>query len=106
MKKAWVFGVVAFLAFGLGGARANASEPAVVANVLVDQDDGLLFSQNKQNEPAITRDPFTGVLVAGANDEIEEPLCPGTTVPLASPCPFDPSVSVNGVYRSTNNGQS
>ncbi len=103
MRKA-IFLVTAFaLALGLGTARAHAA--SVAANVLVDQDHNLLFSQNKQNEPAITRDPFTGVLIAGANDEIQEPLCPGTTVPLASPCPFDPSVSVNGFYRSTTNGR-
>ena len=44
--------------------------PAVASNFLVDQDHNLPFSQNKQNEPAITRDPQTGVLIAGANDEL------------------------------------
>jgi hypothetical protein len=71
----------------------------------VDQDHGLQFSQNKQNEPAITRDPLTGVLIAGANDEIEQPLCPGTTVPLASPCPFAPGVPTSAYYRSTDDGK-
>ncbi len=104
MKKAlWLAVVTLALVLGVGGARA-ANGPTVAANVLVDQDHNLQFSDNKQNEPAITRDPFTGVLVAGVNDEIQEPLCPGTTAPLASPCPFAPSVSVNGVYRSIDNG--
>jgi len=71
----------------------------------VDQDQNLQFSQNKQNEPAITRDPLTGALIAGANDELEEPLCPGTTTPLASPCPFAPGVPISAYYRSTDNGK-
>src|SRR5260370_1916932 len=81
------------------------NSPTVVGNFLVDQDRGLAFSQNKQNEPATTRDPLTGVLIAGANDEIQEPLCPGTTVPLASPCPFAPGVPISAYYRSTDNGE-
>ncbi len=48
---------------------APAGHPTVAGNFLVDQDNNLAFSQNKQNEPAITRDPFTGILIAGANDE-------------------------------------
>ena len=84
---------------------APAGHPTVAGNFLVDQDNNLAFSQNKQNEPAITRDPFTGILIAGANDEIQEPLCPGTTVPLASPCPFAPGIPISAYYRSTDNGQ-
>src|SRR6266487_3161136 len=82
---------------------AQAATPSA-GNFLVDQDHNLQFSQNKQNEPAITRDPLTGVLIAGANDEIQEPLCSGTTVPLASPCPFGPGIPISAYYRSTDNG--
>ena len=78
--------------------------PSIGANHLVDLDHGLLFPQNKQNEPSITRNPISGVLVAGANEEIGQPLCPGTTTPLSSPCPFKPGVPTSGYYRSTNNG--
>src|SRR6266702_2232828 len=81
--------------------RAAQAAPLTTGNFLVDQDHNLQFSQNKQNEPAITRDPLTGVLIAGANDEIEQPLCPGTTTPLASPCPFAPGVPTSAFYRST-----
>jgi len=49
---------------------AGAAGPSVSSNALVDLDHGLAFPQNKQNEPSITRDPLTGVLIAGANDEI------------------------------------
>ena len=85
--------------------RAAPAAPPTTGNFLVDQDHSLQFSQNKQNEPAITRDPQSGVLIAGANDELEQPLCPGTTVPLASPCPFGLGVPTSAYYRSIDNGQ-
>ena len=81
-------------------ALAKPTGPSVSGNILVDQDHGLSFSSNKQNETSITRDPVTGALVAGANDEINEGPCPGTTVPGASPCPFVRGVGVSGYYRS------
>ena len=87
-------------------AAMGATGPSVSSNVLVDGDHGLAFPQNKQNEPSITRDPLTGVLIAGANDQISQPLCTGTTVPLASPCPFLPGAPTSAFYYSTNNGQS
>jgi hypothetical protein len=87
------------------GVRAASASPHTAGNFLVDQDHGLQFSQNKQNEPAITRDPLSGVLIAGANDQLEQPLCPGTTIPLASPCPFGPGIPTSAYYRSTDNGQ-
>ena len=89
----------------LAGSADHMTGPTVGANVLVDLDHNLAFPKNKQNEPAITRDPMTGVLVAGANEEIGQPLCRGTTVALASPCPFKPGVPTSGFYRSTDNGQ-
>lgn len=95
------------LAVAMAGSVASAGAgPTVGANYLVDLDHGLAFPQNKQNEPAITRDPLTGVLVAGANDESGQPLCSGTTAPLASPCPFAPGVPTSAFYRSTDNGAS
>src|SRR5215472_5695209 len=84
---------------------AQASSPTIIGNFLVDQDQNLQFPQNKQNEPAIARDPLTGALIAGANDELGQPLCPGTTTPLASPCPFAPGVPTSAYYRSTDNGK-
>jgi len=90
-------------------ARAGATgtgSPTPGSNSLVDLDHGLAFSANKQNEPAITRDPLTGVLVAGANDEISQPPCPGTTTPLASPCPFAPGAPTSAFYRSSDEGVS
>ena len=88
-----------------GSATAPSSGPTVSTNALLDLDHNLKFPQNKQNEPAITRDPLTGVLVAGANDEIGQPLCRGTSTPLSSPCPFKPGVPTSAYYRSVDGGQ-
>src|SRR6516225_5549919 len=84
---------------------AGATGPSVSANILVDVDHGLAFPQNKQNEPSITQDPLTGVLIAGANDEISQPACTGTSTPLASPCPFQPGAPTSAFYRSTDDGK-
>lgn len=91
-------------AAAMAASSGQASAATVAGNFLLDQDHGLQFSQNKQNENAIVRDPASGTLIAGANDEIREPLCPGTSTPLASPCPFAAGVGVSGYYRSTDNG--
>ena len=89
----------------LGSFGFAAKGPSVGGNVLVDLDRDQAFPKNKQNEPAITRDPLTGTLVVGANDELDEPLCSGTTVPLTSPCPFKKGVPISFFYRSTDNGR-
>ena len=61
------------------------------------------FPQNKQNEPGIARDPQTGALIAGSNDEIDEPLC-GTSATGTGACPFAPNVGTSGVYFSLDRG--
>src|SRR5947208_3125079 len=90
---------------GLAIPAAAAAAPTPGANVLVDLDHGLQFPQNKQNEPSIARDPATGVLIAGANDEITNNLCHDVTAPLTTPCPFTPGEQTSMAYRSTDNGQ-
>lgn len=60
------------------------------------------FSRNKQNEPSIILDPRTGALVAGSNDNIDEPLCKGAgTATSPGNCAFAPNVGVSGVYFSS-----
>ena len=97
-------GLAVAVAAALATATVAAATPSVAFNANVDQDHNALFPQNKQNEPAITQDPSSGVLIAGANDEINEPLCQTPTAPLTSPCPFGTGVSVNGYYRSIDGG--
>ena len=87
------------------GVSAATRGPSVAGNFQVDLDHNLAFSKNKQNEPGITRDPTTGALIGGVNDEIGQPLCKNVTTPLTSPCPFAPGVPTSGYYRSTDNGQ-
>jgi hypothetical protein len=84
---------------------AAAAAPRAGANVNVDLDHDLAFPRNKQNEPSITRDPATGVLIAGANDEITNNLCHDVTAPLTTPCPFTPDKQTSMAYRSTDNGK-
>ena len=81
-----------------------AAAPTPGANVNIDFDHGLAFPRNKQNEPSITRNPITGALIVGANDEFSLDLCTGTTTPLASPCPFTPGRPISAYYRSTDGG--
>lgn len=90
----------ALAAFFLLSGVAYGAGPRVLSNANVDLDHGLAFPQNKQNEPSITRDPLTGALIAGANDELSQPLCRGTSTPLASPCPFLPGAPISAYYRS------
>ena len=57
------------------------------------------FPQNKQNEPAIAQNPTDALnLIAGANDEIDEPVC------TAAGCPFVANVGQSGVYISHDGG--
>ena len=77
----------------------NTAQPAPLGGTLVDN-----FSQNKQNEPSIAQNPLNAKnLIAGSNDEIDEPLC--DTAGFTG-CPFVANVGVSGVYMSTNGGKS
>jgi hypothetical protein len=85
----------------LFNAQVNATAPPPPAGQ-VDN-----FPSNKQNEPSIALDPTNGALIAGSNDEIDEPQCTGAGT-AASPgsCPFVAGVGNSGVYRSTSGGSS
>lgn len=81
--------------------QVNMTAPAASVSGYVDN-----FPVNKQNEPAIARDPITGAFVAGSNDEIDLSLC-GQNPPWdptlndTVSCHFDPFVGISGVYFSS-----
>src|SRR3954471_24793312 len=59
------------------------------------------FPTNKQNEPSIAVDPASSHLIAGSNDEQEQPACgaPVRDTDLTD-CSFYPGVGTDGVYTS------
>jgi len=97
MKKGLVvLAVCASLAL-VGPALAQAASESLVT----DDSPATPFPQNKQNEPTVAIDPTNpDLVVAGSNDEIDEPRCGG------SDCPFAQGIGNSGVYFSFNGGSS
>jgi hypothetical protein len=109
--RAWAALAAGVLALSLAATPASAATAVdVQANrpqIAGDpsSDTTARFPTNKQNEPTIAIDPASAHMIAGSNDEQEQPVC-GAPIRETDPtdCSFFPGVGTDGVYTSADGG--
>jgi hypothetical protein len=87
----------------------QANKPQIAGDPTSDST--AVFPTSKQNEPTVAVNPVSSrYLIAGSNDEQQQPACgPGPVRgpdALPSDCSFFPGVGTSGVYTSSDGGAS
>ena len=96
-----VLGAAAVLALVVSLSTPATAIHGGATEVTVGSND-TIFSQNKQNEPAVVIDPVnTNVVAAGSNDNIDMEAC---NAGPPTDCPFTNDVGISGVHFSFDQG--
>ncbi len=114
MRRPLVTVALATASLALAPVVAIASPSDVQANNpqvagVSDSNTSAVFPTNKQNEPSIAVNPMdSSHLIAGSNDEQKQPACGQGRGPdaLPSDCGFVFGVGTNGIYTSSDGGES